>query len=115
MRGRTGGPSWKNARKIKTSAFGWFVYTLALGEGEKESNSSSKMAIFHLTCMNLKIPWGPLSQRQFQVGVMRSWVHTLVLKVNLASRAALGGRRYFRDGAGKETRHTSWELTRCDV
>lgn len=35
MRGRTGGPSWKNARKIKTSAFGWFVYTLAFGGGGK--------------------------------------------------------------------------------
>lgn len=93
---------------------GLFTHLL-LGEGEKESSSGSKMAISHLTRMNLKIPWGPFSQRQLQLGVMWSWAHTLILKANLASRAALRGWRYFHDGAGKETRHTSWELTQCDV
>lgn len=73
------------------------------------------MAISHLTRMNLKIPWGSFSQRQVQLGVMWSWVQTLMLKANLASRAALGGWRYFHNGAGKKTRHTSWELTRYDV
>lgn len=50
---------------------------------------------------------------QFQLDVVRFWVHTLVLKANLA---ALGGHKYFHDRAGKEARHAAlWEFTWCVV
>lgn len=53
---RTGDSSWKNARKIRASSLGWFVYTRASGEGGKESSSCSKMAICLLVCTGLKLP-----------------------------------------------------------
>lgn len=53
----------------------------------------------------------PFPERQLKLCVTWSWVHAMVLKANWVSRAALGGHRQPRGGAGKEMSHASWELS----
>lgn len=49
------------------------------------------MTIFHLTWMDLKIPWSLSPRGQLTLCVTWYGVHTMVLKACLMSKAALGG------------------------
>lgn len=49
------------------------------------------MTIFHLTWMDLKIPWSLSPKEQLTLCVTWYGVHTMVLKACLMSKAALGG------------------------